>query len=144
MSILIFLSVQKVGVSSKKMKDTVDFVLESVKKPGLVSVHVIGDKRMRRLNREYRGKDKTTDVLSFAATEEAFPFNDQEETDWGDIFISADQIRRQAQEYGVSYKEEFLRMLVHGTLHLLGYDHEKPKDAKVMFPLQEKIVQELV
>ena len=94
---------------------------------------------MRTLNRVYRKKDYTTDVISFAITETAFPgvHNAQ---DLGDIFIATHQINRQARKNGISYKEELIRMLVHGILHLAGYDHIKKKDAKIMLPLQEKLV----
>ena len=76
-------------------------------------------------------------MLSFAAQEGDIPLPNQ---DYGDIFISVPQIQRQARSYGVTYNAEMARMLVHGVLHLLGYDHIRPRDAKVMMPLQDRIV----
>ncbi len=91
---------------------------------------------MKDLNRVHRGKNKTTDVLSFSANEGNWP--GKQEEDLGDIFISAAKIRKQAKVWGVSAAEEFTRMLVHGILHILGYDHMKDKEAKIMFGKQEK------
>jgi probable rRNA maturation factor len=105
---------------------------------GDVSVHLIGDTRMKRLNTIHRGKEKTTDVLSFSTLEGA-PLPG-EYTEVGDIFISVPQIIRQSKKYKVSIKEEMTRMLVHGVLHLVGYDHVEQKDAKRMFGIQEEMV----
>ena len=74
------------------------------------------DNEIHRLNAEWRGKDKPTDVLSFPSGEE--------ET-LGDVVISVPTMKRQAREYKVRPAEECLRLLIHGTLHLIGYDHEK-------------------
>ena len=81
---------------------------------------------MRSLNKQYRGKDKATDVLSFAALDVELPKALRKHTPrmLGDLAISVDTLLRQAKEYGVTPKEELLRLLIHGTLHLLGYDHE--------------------
>lgn len=103
------------------------------RKKAEVSVTLTGDAEVRRLNKKYRKKDKTTDVLSFEGGM----------GDLGDIVISIPQTRRQAKENGKSERKELAMLLVHGTLHLLGYDHIKPKDAKVMLPLQERILKKL-
>ena len=105
---------------------------------GEVEVNLVGDKLMRELNKNYRGKDQTTDVLSFAWREAG------DKKNLGQIFISYPQIKRQAKEYGVPVKQEFTRMLAHGVLHLVGFDHLNEKDAKRMFTLQEKIVSRLL
>ncbi len=106
-----------------------------------VGVVFVADKEMIALNTAYRHKRKTTDVLSFG--------NDGA---WkgeggkgllGDLVISMPQIRRQAAEAKKPVREELAMMLVHGTLHLLGYDHETLKDEKVMFPLQKRILKKL-
>jgi probable rRNA maturation factor len=76
---------------------------------------------MRRFNRDFRGKDKPTDVLSFSQLEGESPVPSPS---LGDLVISVDTTKRQAKEYGVTYTQEFLRLMVHGILHLHGYDHE--------------------
>lgn len=134
----VYHTVAQVGMSKKNITQTVTFVLAQLGElEAEVSVHCIGDARMRTLNRQYRGKDKTTDVLSFSTQDTAVV---QLGHDRGDIFISVPQIRRQAKEYGVPYREEFTRMLIHGILHLFGYDHVKKNEAKKMFDLQERFV----
>ncbi len=105
-----------------------------------MSLHIIGDKKMTQLNFHHRGKKKTTDVLSFATHEGEGLLSD----DWGDVFISLPQVKKQAKEYQIPWQEEFYRMLIHGILHLFGYDHMEEKDAKKMFKLQEKFLSEIL
>jgi probable rRNA maturation factor len=88
-----------------------------------VSVLLIGDRAMRTLNRQYRGKDRTTDVLSFPLREGKF-YRVQHHL-LGDIVISVPAAARQAQAAGEALHDEIDRLLVHGFLHLLGYDHER-------------------
>lgn len=78
---------------------------------------------MRSLNRRYRGRDRTTDVLSFSLREGAFPR--VQPAMLGDIVVSVPSAERQAREYGHSLEREIDRLLVHGLLHLVGYDHER-------------------
>ena len=103
-----------------------------------VSVHVIGDKRMTTLNRRHRRVQGTTDVLSFPTHDLPDGFFSSE--DRGDIFISYPQIVRQAKTHKISVKEEFIRMLVHGILHVFGYDHATKKEQQEMYPIQEALV----
>ena len=88
-----------------------------------ISVLLVGDKRMRKLNLEYRSIDRTTDVLSFSQLE-GMSINSGT-ADLGDIVISPVQAARQAADRGVSFEQELTVLLVHGLLHLIGYDHEK-------------------
>ena len=101
-----------------------------------VSLSVVGDKEQHALNLEYRGVDRTTDVLSFPL-EEGRP---TEPGLLGDIVISAPQAKRQAEEYGHSLQREMCFLAVHGTLHLLGYDHETPDEDAQMQRLQEDVL----
>ncbi|MEK9152468.1 MAG: rRNA maturation RNase YbeY, partial [Patescibacteria group bacterium] len=90
----------------------------------------------------FRGKDKTTDVLSFSYGEgSGFPSDSK---GLGDIVISLPKVRRQARDNAHTVKEEFALMVVHGTLHLLGYDHEKVRDEKVMFGIQDKVLRKVL
>ena len=90
-----------------------------------VSVLLVGDKAMRTLNRHYRGKDRTTDVLSFPQREGRFSRIQPQVL--GDIVLSLPTAARQAKAAGESYYSEIERLLVHGYLHLLGYDHERSR-----------------
>jgi len=108
---------------------------------GSVEINIVGDKEIKELNSRYRGKNKVTDVLSFAWQEEkSAPSQDF----LGQIYICFPRIVRQAKEFKVNVEEEFFRMLAHGLLHLAGYDHEEEKEAKKMFDLQEKILKSLI
>lgn len=138
----IYKTVKSIGVSDKKIKEVSSFVFKKNGfKKGSVSIHLVGDCKIKSLNKKYRGKNQVTDVISFAV-QEGKNFGDKE--DLGDIFISVPQVRRQAKELKIKFKEEFLRMLVHGVLHLLGLDHMNNKDAKKMFNLQEKIIERML
>lgn len=138
----VYSSIAKPGVSFPAIKRVVFEVLTQLGKEGEVSLHLIGDTKMKTLNRNFRGKDRTTDVLSFSTLDGGEWF--QEVQDYGDIFISIPQIRRQAKQYEVTYRQEFARMLVHGVLHLLGYDHIKKEEEKIMMPLQENLVAQVL
>lgn len=142
MECLIYQTIRQTPVPHKRIKNAVFFVLSFLrKKDGYISVHLIGDRRMARLNRMFRGVSKTTDVLSFSTAEGEGALDP---SDIGDIFLSIPQIRRQARRFNVLFKEEFFRMLVHGILHLCGFDHEKKNEAKRMFDVQEKIVKRIL
>ena len=94
-----------------------------------VSIRFVGDTRMRRLNREYRGNERTTDVLAFAFREASGPFSHM----LGDVVISIPMALRQAKSFDHSLSEELARLLIHGVLHLVGYDHERSEaDARSM------------
>ena len=87
-----------------------------------VTVAFVSDRAMRELNRMWRGKRATTDVLSFPA--EQAEFEKAEGSTLGDIVISIEQAARQAKEHGLSFDNEIAQLIVHGLLHLSGYDHE--------------------
>ena len=143
MECLIFLTTRRAApISQAKMIQAVTYALKQERAVGTISVHVIGDHRMKELNRRYRGKNKTTDVLSFPAQEGEWA--GKQEQDLGDIFISAAKIRKQAKVWEVTAAEEFTRMLIHGVLHILGYDHIKEHEAKVMFGKQERYLEKVL
>jgi probable rRNA maturation factor len=96
-----------------------------------VSITFVRDPEIRKLNRKYRGIDRATDVLSF-------PMDDEDVL--GDIVISADTAKRNAKRYGVTPEKEVKRLLVHGTLHLLGYDHVKMSDRALMRKMEERFM----
>jgi probable rRNA maturation factor len=93
----------------------------------------MSDEEIKALNYEFRNKDTATDVLSFEEFLDDY---------LGDVIISIDTMKRQAVEYGHSENRELFFLLTHGYLHLNGYDHLEPKEEKVMYELQEKLLQE--
>ncbi|MEK7546545.1 MAG: rRNA maturation RNase YbeY [Patescibacteria group bacterium] len=145
-------------VSDAWVKKAVEAALKGAKAGGLprggtaalrgeVGVVFVADKEMIALNTAYRGKRKTTDVLSFGPVKPLRGHGASNDV-WpggllGDIVISMPQIKRQAVEAGKAVRDELAMMLVHGVLHLLGHDHETAKDEKKMFPLQKRILKKL-
>jgi probable rRNA maturation factor len=91
---------------------------------GDFSVAFVSDRRMKELNGFFRGKDSTTDVLSFPHEPDEF---DSDQTNLGDIVISVEQAERQAKENKLTLENEIKQLILHGLLHLCGYDHETDK-----------------
>ena len=120
--------------------DVINAALEHEKVDNAIfSVVFMNDAEIHEMNRDYRGVDRVTDVISFAFEDsEDLVYNDIRML--GDIFICIPQMKRQAIEYGHSEKRELAFLAVHGILHLLGYDHMNEEDEKVMFALQELIL----
>lgn len=87
-----------------------------------VTVAFVSDRAMRELNRRWRGKEGTTDVLSFPAGQDEF--EKLEGSTLGDVVISVEQAARRADEHGLSFETEVAQLILHGLLHLCGYDHE--------------------
>ena len=107
----------------------------------LVSLDFVGDDRMRRLNRSYRGHDATTDVLAFAMREAQGPRTPL----LGDVVISLDTAARQAKAQGHDLRREIAILLVHGILHLLGFDHERGgSEARRMKAKERAIMKRLI
>ena len=102
---------------------------------------IVGRNKIHTINKQYRGIDKETDVISFAEIDSDDEFG--LDNYLGDIFINVDRVKSQAKEYDHSIKREFCFLFVHGMLHLFGYDHMNTKDEEVMFSLQDKIVGDL-
>ena len=106
-----------------------------------VSILFTGDAFIHKLNKEYRGKDEPTDVLSFAQVDnkEAFPEKGGRFYA-GDIVISMETLAKNAEYFGISVNEELKRLLVHGILHLSGMDHDNNNPDQPMLVKQEKIL----
>ena len=122
----------------KELDDYTKYLIDYMKIDASFSVIIIDNEKIHEINKEYRGIDRPTDVISFALEED----EDYEVKDrlLGDIYISIDKVYEQAKEYGHSVKRELFFLVTHGFLHLLGYDHMNEKDEKEMFSLQEKIL----
>lgn len=106
-----------------------------------VSVLLTDDARIAELNNQYREMDGPTDVLSFSQLEgEDEPIPGVEENVLGDVVISVETARRQAEQQGHTLDREIGVLLVHGILHLVGYDHAEPEEERAMFARQEEIL----
>jgi len=106
-----------------------------------VSLALVNDAYMRNLNRQYRGIDTPTDVLSFAMQEgEPVPGIDGEELILGDVVISLQTALRQSTEYGVSFHQEMAYLVIHGILHLIGYDHQEEEEQQLMRQKEENLM----
>ncbi|MBB1062783.1 rRNA maturation RNase YbeY [Limosilactobacillus fastidiosus] len=113
-----------------------------------ISVTLVNNPEIRELNSQYRHVDRATDVLSFAAEESgdetpiimAPELAAELPVNLGDLFISVDKVAEQAKFLGHSFERELGFLVVHGFLHLNGYDHEQPEDEKKMFSLQREIL----
>ena len=103
-----------------------------------LSILFVGDRKMKELNSLYRGKNKSTDVLSFEA---GIPVSGPAVNNiLGDIVINIPKAESQAIEYGIGFYEELYRLLIHGALHLVGYDHELSKhEARKMKKKEEEL-----
>jgi probable rRNA maturation factor len=131
---------RRIQVSQQKIENLLRKALRLLRLPEAeLSILLVNDRRMRMLNSQYRGIDRTTDVLSFPQCENPPlpPFTKGgrrgitnsrftiHESVLGDIVINLHKAERQAAEYGLTLNEELKRLLIHGLLHLAGYDHEK-------------------
>ena len=104
------------------------------------SIIIVDNSYIHKLNKEYRGIDRVTDVISFALEDEKSMVIPDEIRLLGDIYISLDKAKEQAKEYGHSLERELCFLAVHGLYHLLGYDHETKEEAEVMFKKQEEVL----
>ncbi|MEO5928075.1 MAG: rRNA maturation RNase YbeY [Patescibacteria group bacterium] len=134
------------GVTSKDVHDTVVATFRGAKKTatGSLSVQFVTEKKIASLNATYRNKRRSTDVLSFSSIEgKGMPKAPSKEFEWGDLFVCAPYAKREASRRSIPLSEEIIRLVSHGTLHLLGYDHAtEPEEAK-MFTIQEAVVERM-
>jgi len=114
----------------KIVKDVSNYFNENTE----ISLILVNNEEIRNLNRDYRNIDRETDVLSFV---------DEDGEYLGDIFINIERVYSQAKEYNHSVEREFAFLLVHGILHLKGYDHHTNEEEIEMFAKQEEILNEL-
>lgn len=128
------------GPGRGKLRRAVQAAFESAGRDccGELTVVITDDVQVKELNRFYRGVDASTDVLAFGAADEvgAFVASPDSAAYWGDIVISYPRAVEQAAAYGHSAEEELSILVVHGVLHLLGYDHERMGDREEMWSTQ--------
>ena len=135
-------SARAADVNGRQLKEKTTMLLQAVGEPDAgLSILLVDDEEIRRLNREHRGKDKATDVLSFALAPAAGGSRDGPERLLGDVVISVESARRQAADYDAPLQNELYRLLIHGVLHVLGYDHEKPDERKAMIAQERRLAE---
>lgn len=114
---------------------------EDVSRDCYVSISVVGDERMQELNREWRGQDRPTDVLSLECERPDDPdLADGEPCELGDIVLAPAYIARQASQYGTTAADETRLLIIHGLLHLLGYDHLQDAEAELMEHREDELL----
>ena len=109
-----------------------------------LSVTFVRSRTIHTINKDYRGIDRPTDVISFAIRDDMDDEMMEGMNDLGDIFINIEYAAKQARQYGHSYDREIAFLFTHGMLHCLGYDHMKPEEEKVMFALQDEILDPII
>jgi len=115
-----------------------------VKTKGEVSLGFVAEKEMQKLNTRYMGKKKPTDVLSFPAAKDARFREPGAPQYWGDLVVCIPYASREAKRRGMDPREEFARLIIHGLLHLRGFDHRDDKEEFRMFSLQERLVKKII
>ena len=126
----------------KEVEKFVEFAINYNKiNDSIFNIIIVDEEKIRYLNKEYRAKDSVTDVISFAL-EDDDTFIKTDYRVLGDIYICLKRAKDQAMEYGHSLLRELSFLSIHGLLHLLGYDHMTKEDEKIMFELQERILNE--
>ncbi len=131
----------------KELETVEKVLLSAIKKEELDDVTfnliIVDNEYIHEINKTYRGIDRETDVITFALEDEdSIVVPDEVVRNLGDIYISIDKARMQAEEYGHGLLRELSFLAVHGFYHLLGYDHMTPEEEKVMFQKQEEVLEE--
>lgn len=110
----------------------------------LASLSFVTEGRIQELNKVFRKKNKPTDVLSFEPDPSLRLAGDEGKAFLGDIVIASAYAKREAARRGMTHREELLRLIAHGVLHLSGYDHATEKEENRMFALQERVVDAII
>lgn len=121
----------------------VDMAGYKIERNTQITVRIVNEKEISWLNSEYRHKDYATNVLSFPFVQPPGIPEQERDSSLGDLVICASVVNREAEEQNVPMTEHWAHMVVHGVLHLLGYDHQDDSEAKVMEALETKIMEEL-
>lgn len=126
----------------KTVEELLNFVIKKENLENCIfNIIIVDNKYIHELNKQYRGIDRPTDVISFALEDYKFDV-DLGFRMLGDIYISIDKAKEQAIEYGHSFLREISFLTVHGLLHLLGYDHIEKEEEEIMFKKQDEILNE--
>jgi probable rRNA maturation factor len=120
------------------LKKLAQKILRDFKERGGLNIILVSDSYMRKLNQRFTRRKGTTDVLAFSFREKDTLKG--KGTFLGEVYISADKARKQAEDYQVSFDQELKRLITHGVLHLLGYEHKNKKDEERMRRAEEKYI----
>jgi len=132
--VFVYILDKKFRLRSPALKKLAQKILQKENSETSINLIIIDDSYMKELNQKFLGKNETTDVLSFTLESDSKadrPF-------LGEVYVSYPQAQRQAKEYGVSLQKELQRLVAHGVLHLLGYDHQTKKEALEMRRKEER------
>ncbi|OPJ56993.1 rRNA maturation RNase YbeY [Alkalithermobacter paradoxus] len=145
MELLIDNRQNKIDIDDKLICMIENVVIESLRYEGFredyeVSLSFVDNEEIHYLNREYRGVDRPTDVLSFPLLDDSF---DIEEKALGDIVISLEKALEQSKEYNHSFEREVAFLVCHSMFHLMGYDHDTDENTKVMREKEERVLSKL-
>jgi len=134
------------NISKKNLKDIVISIFKILKIDNIETAIIVTDNEyIKNINNEYRSKNYPTDVISFAQRDIPFPSVQNNIENLGDIFISIEKAEEQSREYDITLNDEMKRLLVHGILHLIGYDHEKSgEDEEIMHRKEDEILKNLI
>ena len=132
---------ENINEEVKIVEKVLNHAMEKLNVDAIFNVIMVDNNYIHKLNKDYRGVDRETDVITFALEDDK-TFNPEIRV-LGDIYISVEKARSQAEEYTHSFIRELSFLAVHGFLHLLGYDHMKKEEEEVMFKLQEEILDEV-
>ena len=138
----------KLEVSEELIEKIKDIIIECLDYEGYdynyeVSLSFVDNKEIHELNREYRGVDRVTDVLSFPLLSDDFEDVELEEESLGDIVVSLERALEQSIEYNHSFEREVCFLICHSMFHLLGYDHDTDENTKEMREKEEHILNKL-
>ena len=141
------LSKQAAAVAFDYLQKQIPVYLSQADKPIIINLTLSNDETVHQLNKDYRGMDKPTNVLSFANVDdpdfEEELANADDFLELGDIIIALETLEKEAQEQSISLQDHLSHLLVHGLLHLLGYDHQEDEEAEHMESLEVKILEQL-
>jgi probable rRNA maturation factor len=135
----------KIPINKRLLEKVAEKILKIERKKRIhqsLSIAFVEPKRIKEINRKYRRRDKVTDVLSFAEGNiskiKSQPDSFKKLTSLGEIIICPQEVKKNAKKYGLSFRDELILILIHGILHLLGYDHEKSKAGGKKMEKKEK------
>lgn len=139
---MVLVNVENISSNSKirlvTLRNLAQKILKDSREKGEVNIILVSDNYMRRLNQRFTKRKGSTDVLSFSFRENKALKGNKEFL--GEVYISVDKAQREAQYYKVTVKQELKRLVAHGILHLLGYDHKGRKDEVLMRKKEEKYI----